>query len=116
MSTQLETGVTALQQDSSTHAVRHQGLYPLYEAPLLHEAASKQNFSFGFQMEGEVFHVHQNNEMRVPRGHIYAVFEAINKPDPLRNNTTPNVWHLRGQIDLLRGAALQRTSQDRVSQ
>jgi hypothetical protein len=79
-------------------------LYPAHEIPLLDEAAANRGFDFTILHEGGDVYVNGGAPINVPDGHILGAFT------PIRPNA--NNWHLRGEIDALRGQALQRASQD----
>ena len=79
-------------------------LYPIHEISLLGQAAVNRGFDFKVLQEGGDIYVNGGAPINVPDGHILGEFT------PIRPNA--NNWHLRGEIDALRGEALQRASQD----
>lgn len=79
-------------------------IFPVHETSLLDEAAFNRGFEFRILREGGEVYVNGSAPINVPDGYILGEFTPV-----IANASN---WHLRGEIDLLRGQSLQRASEE----
>lgn len=101
----------ALQKDPTTLNRAEKRLFPIHEAvtqngeaPLLEQAAESRGFAFSILQTGGEEVVYQNGgaPIKVPEGYVLGEFTPV--------VDFANSWHLSGEIDALRNAALQKAS------